>query len=455
MNVLLFPNQLFPLHILKKYDIAKIYFIEDPLYYGIRPGVSLKLNQLRIIFMYVIHKYYVQFLKKHYSVEYYSIDKPIDYTSLQNSYVFDPCDLILERKLAKYNISILDSPSFILTNNEIITYHKDNKRLQHSPFYNYVKNKLDILKDIKNLDIYNREPYKKNISLPANPYRHIFSKVADWEEAVQWISKSKFKNNPKGNLSWQQIIQSYLVYLPLTHDQLNIWVNDFFKERFQYYGKYQDIILDTNPLLYHSGFSIYFNNGMLIPEEIVTLATKNKQKTDLASYEGFIRQIIGWREYARYYYRVIPKAVYRENTFKNQKKITKQFYLGETEIPLVNKTIQYAMNYGYINHIQRLMVISNYMTLWEYHPDMIYKWMFEFSLDSYEWVMIFNCYSMGSWSDHGKAMRKPYISSANYLLKMSNEPKNKEWIEKWNAQFKYFLNKHRDIIEHTQLANLL
>jgi deoxyribodipyrimidine photolyase-related protein len=184
------------------------------------------------------------------------------------------------------------------------------------------------------------------------------------------------------------------------------------------------------------------------------MAMKYKSKTTLAGLEGFIRQIIGWREYARFYYYVVPKTIYRKNTFKNSGRMNKTLYMGTTEIPLVNKTIQYAFNYGYINHIQRLMVMSNYMTLWGYHPDMIYKWMYEFSLDSYDWVMIFNCYSMGSWSDGGKAMRKPYISSANYLLKMSNESKG-EWSDIWNEKFNRFLTKHKNILKHTQLANLL
>lgn len=454
MNVLLFPNQLFPLDVLKKHDIKNIYFVEDPLYYGKRPGVKLELNQLRILFMYVIHQKYITFLKKYYDVSYYPVDKVINYENFKNMYAFDPCDSVLEEKLKNNNITILDSPSFILTKSDIINYHQDKKRLQHSHFYEYVKEKLNLLKDVKNMDVYNREPYKKNMPLPKNPYSHIFSEMKDWQEGISWLSKSKFNKNPKGALPWNEIIQNYLIYLPLTPEDLKIWVSDFYKYRFVNYGKYQDVILDTNPLLFHSGFSIYLNNGMLTPGHVIEITNKNKDKTDLASYEGFLRQIIGWREYARYYYLVITRTIYRTNVFKNTKKLNKSFYLGTTEIPLVNKTIQYAMNYGYINHIQRLMVISNYMTLWEYHPDMIYKWMYEFSLDSYEWVMIFNCYSMGSWSDYGKAMRKPYISSANYLLKMSDE-KNTEWVTTWNNQFKYFLNKNKEIIKHTQLANLL
>jgi deoxyribodipyrimidine photolyase-related protein len=100
------------------------------------------------------------------------------------------------------------------------------------------------------------------------------------------------------------------------------------------------------------------------------------------------------------------------------------------------------------------MVMANYMTINEIHPDNIYKWMYEFSLDSYDWVMIFNSYSMGSWSDKGHAMRKPYISSSNYVLRMSSAKKG-EWTTVWDDKFKSFIQKNKQIIKHTQLANLV
>ena len=94
------------------------------------------------------------------------------------------------------------------------------------------------------------------------------------------------------------------------------------------------------------------------------------------------------------------------------------------------------------------------MTLNNVHPDNVFKWMYEFSLDSYDWVMVFNCYSMGTWSDKGFAMRKPYISTSNYIIKMTNAEKG-EWQTKWDTLFYKFINNHKDIIQHTQLANLL
>lgn len=468
MELLLFPNQLFDIELLKKelkqFNISKIHFIEDPLYYGIRNGSigvpKLKLNKLRILFMYILHKLYVQTLKKYYNVIYHTIDDKYKYDDIVNNDIilFDPCDHLLISKLKTIfskDITILSSPSFILSNEKINEYmeSKKGKQLQHNHFYNYVKNYLGILKNVKNLDIMNRQPYNDNIEKPKNPLRHKFTNIDIWNEGVKWLNSSIFKNNPGPLIDWDTIISSYLIYLPVTTKDVRIWLKDFFIERFNNYGKYQDIIYLENPLLFHSGLSIYLNNGMITPLEVIMKTLKIK--TELNNTEGFIRQIIGWREYSRLYYLYTPKDIIKLNIFKNNKKsFGNEWYKGTLDIEIIDKTIQHAMNYGYINHIQRLMVISNFMTINEYHPDMIYKWMYEFSLDSYEWVMIFNCYSMGSWSDKGFAMRKPYISSSNYLLKMSNSNKNK-WNLEWDKTFKKFINKNNKIISHTSLANLI
>lgn len=191
------------------------------------------------------------------------------------------------------------------------------------------------------------------------------------------------------------------------------------------------------------------NNGLITPLTIIKIAEKYKKC--ITSYEGFIRQIIGWREYARFYYYRVKKVIYNQNPFKQY--ITKLPKNWGDEIPIVKKAKEQAMKYGYLNYIQRVMVVSNYMTLSGYHPNLIYKWMFEFALDSYEWVMIFNCYSMASYSDNGFAMRKPYICSSKYLLRMSNEPMG-DWEEKWDTLYSSFLKKQKTVLEHTPHAKL-
>lgn len=462
MSLVLFPNQLFDIKHLPKQ--TTIYFVEDPVFYGDRKGSgaveSLKLNQLRILYMYVTHQRYLKMLKDNgYKVIYKPITelwKKHDYSFLpKQCTLFDPCDHVLMKRLQKTSIewTILDSPSFILTEKELKSYRgTKTTRFQHSDFYKMVKEKLNLLKNVPSQDVYNREPYKKSMPLPPSPFQHLFGSKNEWNIGVQWLQKSIFHTNPKPFLPWDKLIDSYLVHLPLTSKDVQVWFQDFLKHRLDHYGSYQDVVLSSNPLLYHSGLSIYLNNGFITPLEVINIL--RKKKTSLQNYEGFVRQVIGWREYCRLYYLYVTPKDYRQNIFHLKKKLTKEWYQGTTAIPIVNESIQYAFNYGYLNHIQRLMVISNYMTLSNIHPDGIYQWMYEFSLDSYEWVMVFNCYSMGSWSDGGLAMRKPYISSANYILKMSDSPKG-PWVDLWNAKFKSFLKDHASLLKHTQLANLV
>ena len=231
--------------------------------------------------------------------------------------------------------------------------------------------------------------------------------------------------------------------------------------------------------------SIYLNNGLITPKEVINEILQVKDNYPINSVEGFIRQILGWREYCRVYYYYVAPKIYRKNFFsmssinsKHNKHILKNIYNASTYSHMVNITIKKAFNYGYINHIERLMMMSNYMTLQQLHPDAIYKWMYEFSLDSYEWIMIFNCYSMGAYSDGGYAMNKPYISSINYLGKMSNYTPNKkicnmlknnkyaykEYIKKnpntqirceFNDLYEKFKNNKKKQLMKTQLANIV
>ena len=417
MELLLFPNQLFEVDFLKGYEIEKVYFVEHPLFYGKRRGSGavgyLKLNPVRLAFMERLHKEYVSHLQKYFPVTVVN-GLPV---KLQNPMAFDPCDLLLLKELQKKKVRVFESPSFLLSSTDITEYtllQQGKKRLQHSPFYEFVKKKLGILEGVKSYDPINRTPYSKNFPLPPH--------------------------------------NDYLENLPLTTTAVRAWLKDFLKKRFSSYGTYQDIIHDQDALLYHSGLSIYLNNGMITPKEVIDLALT--QKTAMNNIEGFVRQIAGWREYARYYYLTVSPSVYKKNPFRNTKSLDKSLYKATTPIPLVNKTITYAWQYGYLNHIQRLMVMSNYMTLAGYSPDAIYQWMFEFSLDAYEWVMVFNCYSMGSWSDEGFAMRKPYVSSSNYLVKMSNEGRG-SWTEVWDELFRKFVQRNKEVLSHTVLANFI
>lgn len=211
------------------------------------------------------------------------------------------------------------------------------------------------------------------------------------------------------------------------------------------------------------------NTGLLLPKDILEVAKKAyKQRRDIdkSAYESFIRQIIGWREYQYYIYSFHRERLEGVNYFTNKGKLTSEWYSGNTGMGVVDDAIKVAFNYGYLHHIMRLMVICNFMNLCMIAPVNVFKWFMEFSMDSYEWVMYCNVYSMGIWSDGGVAMRKPYIASDAYISKMSNyglglsskskeKQEIKQWMRVWYALFYNFINVKQKQIKGTYYAGMI
>jgi deoxyribodipyrimidine photolyase-related protein len=197
------------------------------------------------------------------------------------------------------------------------------------------------------------------------------------------------------------------------------------------------------------------NIGLITPEQVITIVSnyynKNKSSIPIATYEGFMRQVIGWREYQRYIYKYSGDKMRTSNYFKNERKLKDNWYKATTGIKPVDDAIMLAINDGYIHHILRLMVVGNFMNLVGIHPDEVYKWFMEFSMDSYDWVMIGNVYSMTLWADGGLTMRKPYISGDGYIMKMGNysTKKTEAWNTIWNTVFHYFIDRNQEPLSKT------
>lgn len=180
------------------------------------------------------------------------------------------------------------------------------------------------------------------------------------------------------------------------------------------------------------------NNGLIVPMELIRIIKKYEKKIDIKNYEGFLRQIIGWREYMRYLYLYRYDEIIKSNSFNNNKSLTKDWYTGMTGNLVIDSEIKKAITYGYSHHIVRLMVFLSFMIMNEIKPEDIYKWFMEVvSIDAYDWVMVSNIYCMGYFSKIG--MRRPYLSSSNYLLKMSNYKKDGKWNLTWDNSFRTFV----------------
>ncbi|NND95556.1 MAG: cryptochrome/photolyase family protein, partial [Flavobacteriales bacterium] len=210
-------------------------------------------------------------------------------------------------------------------------------------------------------------------------------------------------------------------------------------------GDYEDAIVKDELILNHSVLTPMMNVGLLTPSYVLQEALDFASENDVPinSLEGFVRQIVGWREFIRGVYEAVGSKERTTNFWGFERKIPQSFYNGTTGIEPVDSVIKKVLRSGYCHHIERLMVLGNFMLLCEFDPDEVYRWFMELFIDAYDWVMVTNVYGMSQFADGGLMATKPYISSSNYLMKMSNYKKG-DWQDTWDALFWRFMNINRD-----------
>lgn len=465
-------------------QIKKIFILEEPIYFGDRE-VKLNFNKLKLIYHRATMQYYFQYIKQHIPssisleyIEYSTLKTAKGYLPIKKAtagiILFNPIDTYLEQKYKKlFGAKLkdyLETPLFLCTSKNLEEYHKQKTNPNsyfHAGFYKWQRERMDILPDSKTYDTENRNmmpadthvpPYPKNDSKSPSTKKYI-------DEAIAYVEKT-WPNNLEPiyvKEEGKNILASGIIF-PITHKTSQQWLEHFCHNRFELFGKYEDSIdsggKNGTPrnILFHSAITPMLNIGLITPQDVVSTITKyynaNKSKIGIANYEGFIRQIIGWREYQRYIYQYAGNVMRSGNHFNNNGKLTQNWYNATTGIKPVDDAVRMAMNDGYIHHILRLMVVGNFMNLVGIHPDEVYKWFMEFAMDSYDWVMVGNVYSMALWADGGLTMRKPYISGDGYIMKMSNYSRG-DWNAKWNAVFHHFIDRTATKLEKTYYNGLV
>jgi len=214
--------------------------------------------------------------------------------------------------------------------------------------------------------------------------------------------------------------------------------------------------------LYHSLLSASLNIGLLTPQQVIdkTLKVYQQLKVPINSVEGFIRQIMGWREFIHVVYEREGRKQRTTDYWKFKRKIPNSFWKGETGIEPVDNVIKHVLQNAYSHHIERLMVMGNFMLLCEFNADEVYEWFMQMYIDAYDWVMVPNTYGMTQFADGGLMMTKPYISSSNYILKMSDYKKDinndtTSWQAIWDGLFWRFMHVHREYFESNPRLNML
>lgn len=320
---------------------------------------------------------------------------------------------------------------------------EQQKRLQLETFYRWQRKRLNILMENEgpvggkwNFDAENRKPLPKTIRIPTvtfpTPSKH--------EAAVDVLIETYFSDHPGSlDISW----------LPTQRRVALDWLNQFFDERFKYFGEYEDAMRKDETFLFHSALSPLLNIGLLHPAEVVSRALLCD--VPLAAKEGFIRQIIGWREFmfGLYNYRELDwkKANYLE---QHDDLPNWWWKLSDAPEPPLDDVLKRLAKFGYSHHIERLMVLGNYMLISNYSPQQVYDWFMAMYVDAYEWVMVGNVIGMSQYADggldNGGFASKPYISGSNYIQKMGSwwptVQASKE--SQWTELYWKFLERHAD-----------
>jgi deoxyribodipyrimidine photolyase-related protein len=450
--VLIFPHQLFEDNPSIKKNSA-VYLIEEFLFFR-----QYKFHKQKLVFHRASMKFYHDYLKSH-KLKVVYIDSTNELSDIRlliphlmqkgiNEIHFaDVADNWLENRIkqtaSRVGLIIKEHPSpcFLNSKLELTEYFSGKKKYSQTDFYVKQRKRFGILLNEGGsptggkwtFDIENRLKYpaaKKppQISFPAtNNY---------YEEAFIYVNNN-FPDN-YGEIS------EHFIY-PNTFCETKKWFEQFLEKRFSEFGNYEDAIVANENILNHSLLTPMLNTGLITPKYIVeaTVNYSERQKIPLNSVEGFIRQIIGWREFIRGVYETSGSIQRTKNFWGFKRKIPESFWNGTTGVEPLDITIKKVLKTGYCHHIERLMVLGNFMILCEFDPDEVYRWFMELFIDAYDWVMVPNVYAMSQFADGGLISTKPYISGSNYLMKMSDYKKG-EWQLIWDGLFWRFMDKHRE-----------
>jgi deoxyribodipyrimidine photolyase-related protein len=444
---LIFPHQLFQNHpVLQKNRL--VYHVEEWLFFR-----QYNFHQQKLVLHRASMKFHETWLQQNgYTFNYIETSvKENDYrqlveflakqkiTEIHIALVAD--DWLLKRMQQassknKITLHIYDSPNFLNTPQSMGDYFSKTK----TDFYTWQRKQRNILleKDGKpvggkwTFDADNRQRFPKKEKAPLLE----LSKENNFiDEAKQYVQQHFPKNYGSINSPFLFVV---------TFSDAEQWLDNFFKNRFEKFGIYENAIVAKEAVLHHSALTPMLNTGLLQPQKIIAkaLAVAKKYNIPLNSIEGFIRQIMGWREFIRIVYKREGILQRTKNYWSFTRKIPATFWTGETGIAPIDITIKKILQTGYCHHIERLMVLGNFMKLCEFDPNEVYRWFMEMFIDAYDWVMVPNVYGMTQFADGGLMTTKPYISGSNYLMKMSDYKKG-DRQSVWDGLFWRFMHVHR------------
>ena len=344
-----------------------------------------------------------------------------------------------------------DTEHFLTERHELGEMFAGKKRFLMESFYRKMRRRYDILMDGQkpaggewNFDTENRVPYDGRVPIPAPlTFRNDVSGIVDM------IRRSKVK-------TFGEIEPRHLIW-PIDRPQALELLDTFIADGLPRFGTYEDAMTLKSWSLFHSRLSFALNTKILRPMEIVAAAVnawqKNPKRVVIHQVEGFVRQILGWREYMRGVYWALMPNFEGMNFLGHDLPLPDYYWTGETRMACLAAAIGQSLRYAYAHHIQRLMLTGNFALLAGVHPDAVDAWYLGIYIDAVQWVEMPNTRAMSQFADGGVVATKPYVSSANYIRKMSDycgacayDPKKKhgEGACPFNSLYWGFYARHRE-----------
>lgn len=473
---LIFPTQLFAQHPALELR-RRVVLIEDSLSFGHDRRWPLDYHRQRLVLLRAaMQNYQSKLTEQGYQTEYIhaksgkSLTKqlaPLFEQSLSCIHLCDPVDDLLTKRLNQlanahqFSVKVYPSPAFLSPENWLDEILSKQKRPFMATFYKHQRKRLRILVDDQDepvggqwsFDEDNRKKFPKSAAPPTplgqNPSLHTAEENAHIQRAKRYVDK----NFPAA--TGADFDPAAFVF-PISHRAAEHWLTLFLEQRLALFGDYEDAITTRSRTLYHSQLTPMLNIGLLTPEQVIqsTLQFAEEHEVPLNSLEGFIRQIIGWREFMRAMYRLHGAPQRQRNFWNFENSMPPAFYQANTGIPPVDDSIKHAMDHAYCHHIERLMVLGSFMLLCRIHPNAVYQWFMEFFIDAHDWVMVPNVYGMSQFADGGLFTTKPYLCGSNYIRKMSDYPSG-DWCQIWDGLYWSFIADYHDVFAKNHRMSMM
>lgn len=446
-------DQLFPHHDALQPDAHTLFFMAED--FGL--CTHYRFHQQKLVLFLSAMRQHAVALGQKYAVHYRKLstakDDPSFEEKLQQCLAQNPAveelvtyridDAFMAQRIRKFcsqqglSFQEVENPKFLFPLADFDHYLQENNKPFLHTYYQRQRKALQMLVDTQGNPRHGKWSFdaenRKKLPQKATPPAILRSTLNATDEEVIDLVKKTFPDHPgkAEDFAWATTRTKALHQL-----------DDFLQQRFATFGPYEDAFESDQVFLYHSALSPYLNIGLLTPAEVLEKALQYAENNEVPypSLEGFVRQVIGWREFLRGMYH---RYELEGNHFGLERKLTPAWYEGTTGIAPLDDTILKAQKHAYTHHIERLMVAGNIMLMAGLHPEEAYRWFMEMYIDSADWVMVPNVYGMSQFADGGTFATKPYISGSNYLRKMSHYPRG-DWCDVVDGLYWRFIQQKRN-----------